>query len=120
MAGRTFYEWLGGELERRQVSRRELARRLASGRPDDGRRIESQRRHIKRILSGKTKPTQRTRDAICDALGVPRDAAPSAKDEAEAEDDLLTPLIAGVLRTAVRNDDDLRAGLIRALSKGGI
>lgn len=92
MAGQTFSEWLHERVGDApgQVSRRELARRLAHKHPDDGQRVqrvEAQRRNIRKILAGQ-KAQQSTRDAICDALGVPRESAPSAKDE-EAEEDSL-------------------------------
>lgn len=76
----TFAEWLEAELAKQGMSRRELARRLAAQYPggDDLDAQESQRRTVKRILNGKThKPTKQTRDSICDALDVPRDAPPA-------------------------------------------
>lgn len=92
MPGQTFSEWLNDRVgdSPGRVSRSELARRLAHKHPDDGerlQRVESQRRNLHKILAGQ-KAQQSTRDAICDALGVPRESAPSAKDE-EAEEDSL-------------------------------
>lgn len=81
-----FSDWLRGTLERTGVSRRELARRLAAKYPQDGGQDaeETQRRKVKRILSGQTRnPTQETRDSICDALGVPRKSAPPETDPAD-------------------------------------
>jgi transcriptional regulator with XRE-family HTH domain len=81
----TFGEWLGGELARLGVSRRELARRLAAQYPggDDLEAQDSQRRTVRRILSGATKhPTRQTRDSICDALDVPRESAPDEDGDA--------------------------------------
>ena len=53
----SFREWLRDTLETQGVSRRELARRL----PGDP---ESNRRTLRRILSGETNPTDRTREEI--------------------------------------------------------
>lgn len=74
----TFRDWLEGEIGRQGVSRRELARRLAAQYPGSGdTEANSQRTTLKRILGGKTRrPSKPTRDAICDALGVSRDAPP--------------------------------------------
>lgn len=79
-----FKDWLADVLVGTGVSRRELARRLAEKHPEGvtDKTLDSQRKTVRRILSGDSNPTQPTREAICDALGVPRDECPSADDEA--------------------------------------
>lgn len=73
----TFREWLADRLGGEgKVSRRELARRLAEGNPSEE---ESHRRSIRRILAGSRSPSQRTRDAIQDALND--HSAPREEDE---------------------------------------
>lgn len=78
-----FADWLAGELERQNVSRRELGRRLAAQYPGAGGEDaeDSQQRKLRKILSRKASPRQSTRDSICDALGVPRDSARAEGDE---------------------------------------
>ncbi len=77
-----FRDWLSERVgdEPQKVSRRELARRLSERDGDP----ESHRRTVRRILNGDTpSPTQRTRNAIQDAL---EDwSAPSAADDAASE-----------------------------------
>lgn len=113
MAGQTFSEWLNQRVGDGpgQISRRELARRLARSRPDDGaneaRFVEAQRRNLRKILAGQ-KAQQSTRDAICDALGVPRESAPSVKDEDAEEDALLHELMRAATGAALK-DPDVRA-----------
>lgn len=112
MAGQTFSEWLHERVGDApgQVSRRELARRLAHKHPDDGQRVqrvEAQRRNLRKILAGQ-KAQQSTRDAICDALGVPRESAPSVKDE-DAEDDALFRELMMAASGAALNDPNVRA-----------
>jgi len=87
MARQTFSAWLADRVgdQPGKVSRRELAKRLAANHPEDGRQqrlIDAQRRNVRRILAGQ-KATQTTRDAIVDALDLPRDSAPSVDDEDE-------------------------------------
>lgn len=78
MEGR-FKDWLEDALRRHDVSRRELARRLADQHPGDG-DPESYRRNIGRILSGDVvSPSQPTREAIQAALDD--FTAPSVDDE---------------------------------------
>ena len=79
MEGR-FKEWLEDAIVRHGVSRRELARRLASQHPGNG-DPESYRRNLGRILAGDVSPTQPTREAIQAALDD--FSAPSVDDEAE-------------------------------------
>lgn len=85
-----FREWLKEALERHEVSRRELARRLAERDPSDG-DPETHRRSIRRILDGTIlSPTQPTRDAIQDALGD--ETAPTVQDEDRSEADAMEAL----------------------------
>ena len=112
MPGQTFSGWLNERVGDGpgQVSRRELARRLAHNHPDDGQRVrlvEAQRRNLRKILAGQ-KAQQSTRDAICDALGVPRESAPSVKDEDAEEDALLYELMHAATGAALK-DPDVRA-----------
>lgn len=107
MPGQTFSEWLGERVGDGpgQVSRRELSRRLAHKHPDDGnrvQRVEAQRRNLRKILSGQ-RALQSTRDAICDALGVPRDSAPSLKDEDSDADALLQELMQAAAGAALQD-----------------
>lgn len=82
----TFKEWLERTLERQQVSRRELARRLATRHPGDYEEaVETHRRSVRRILAGRTRPSNKTREAIQDALGD--HTAPSVEDERQAADE---------------------------------
>lgn len=78
-----FKEWLAERVGDApgQVSRRELARRLAAQHPGNGgtHTAESHRRSIRRILAGEINPTQPTRDAIMDALED--ESAPTVEDE---------------------------------------
>lgn len=80
MEGKTFRGWLEQRVgdEPGQVSRRELARKLAEKTPGKG-DPESYRRSIRRILMGERNPSQATRDAIQDALGDR--SAPTLSDE---------------------------------------
>lgn len=78
MGRETFREWLGRALEEGDVSRHELARRLADQHPGNG-NPEDYRRTVRRILKGDTNPSQPTRDAITEALG--RTDAPRADEE---------------------------------------
>lgn len=111
VAAKNFSHWLSGELERQGVSRRELARRLSAMRPEDGDRFtEAQRRNLRRILQGQ-KANQASRNAICDALGVPRDSAPSVDDEDEEEEQDL----AAALQAIAREQNELNKKISRAL-----
>lgn len=80
--GGTFRDWLSERVGTGpgQVSRRELARRLADAAPGDG-DIDSYRSSLRRILRGERVATQRTRDSIQDALGD--HTAPKVDDEDE-------------------------------------
>lgn len=83
------------------MSRRELARRLSAARPDNGEKhIDAQRRNLRRILQGQ-KANQATRNAICDALEVPRDSAPSVEDEADEEEQDLEATLQALARESL-------------------
>lgn len=88
----TFAQRLRTELDRADLSVRALAKRLDADNP------ETARRNLMRYLSGSTKPGQRMRDAIADALGVDRSLL-SADDEEEEE---VAAALLGVLRKLVR------------------
>lgn len=114
MAGKTFREWLGQEMERQGVSRRELARRLAEGQPGDPRDVaESQRRSVRRILNGETNPTPRTRTSICKALGIDPSEAPSSDDE----EDSLAATLQAMAREHAEHGRKLRSAL-KAIRNG--
>lgn len=101
MAETTFKGWLTGEMRRQDVTRRGLARRLASQHPEgvNEATVETYRRAIYKYLhSAKpTKPTNPTRAAFAVALGVSPDEVPSSEDEEEAED-VMAPLMREVMR----------------------
>lgn len=82
-----FNEWLAGEMARRSVTKRELARRLAAKHPEGvtSKTLDNSRRAVRRYLKGEQNPLAPTREAIADALGVDRDSVPSL-DEEEEED----------------------------------
>lgn len=90
MEQQTFKEWLAARVgEGGQVSRRELARRLAGKYQGDA---ESHRRSIRRILDGERNPTQTTRDSIQDVLddwSAPR-VDDEVADQAISHDELAT------------------------------
>jgi transcriptional regulator with XRE-family HTH domain len=97
----SFREWLRDTLETQGVSRRELARRL----PGDP---ESNRRTLRRILSGETNPTDRTREEIEAALGD--HSAPSRGDELDGLRELVvTPDFLDALRPLVKALQERRA-----------
>lgn len=78
VAGETYSEWLRRQMDDRQVTTRELARRLN---PDDP---EIARRAVRRYLAGMV-PIERTRDRIAHALGI-RETGPRAVAD-DSEDD---------------------------------
>lgn len=87
MAAGTFREWLGSELERQQIKRRALARRLAAKHPEGATpaTIETYRRAIYKYLdpTDPTIPTESTRLAFAEALGVKPEEIPEDDDEDE-------------------------------------
>lgn len=101
MEGSAFRDWLQDALMRHGLSRRELARRL----PGD---TESNRRSLRRILSGETNPTDRTREAIQDVLED--HSAPSRDDEVDE-------MAGGSLLVDVRDLVRLHRSLERVLAR---
>lgn len=69
--------------EERDVSVRELARRLVKilGASGERGQFELMRRYVARWESGSNMPSEHYRDAICDALGVPRSTLRDDEDE---------------------------------------
>lgn len=97
----SFREWLRDTLETQGVSRRELARRL----PGDP---ESNRRTLRRILSGETNPTDRTREEIEAALGD--HSGPSRNDEVTRE--MVIDELRMLRRNTLRLERALLAGVL--------
>lgn len=114
MEGTTFRDWLTARVgdDEGQVSRRELARRLAEQAPGDG-DPDSYRSSLRRILRGDRVASQPTRDAIQRALGD--DTAPSVEDEAKDEP-ITRELVIDRLRDLRRDTLVLE----RALLNGGL
>lgn len=110
---RTFRDWLGAALEGEGETIRGLAKKIAEKHPEgaNSSTIESARTSLRKILHGKSNPTQPTRDAIQQALG--RDDAPTVEDEAEDEP-VSREMVLDELRRLRRNS--LR--LERALTNG--
>ena len=98
-----FGEWLGTQMERQELPRRELARRMAAGHPKGvtPATIETYRRAIRRYLEGQQVPNDGTRYAIADALGVDRDQLPADEDE---EEDLQLALLLRACRVKSRRN----------------
>lgn len=82
-----FRDWLGSEMERQGLSRREVARRMAEKHPSGvtPQTTETYRRAIRRYLDVENpqRPTAPTRNAIADALDVPRESVPTDDEEEE-------------------------------------
>lgn len=91
----TFKAWLAGEMERQGLSRREVARRLASSHPKGvtPETTETYRRAVRRYLEADDpqKPTPSTRLAFAAALDVDPSEVPSSDDE-EDELDMVAEL----------------------------
>lgn len=81
---------------------RALARRIQPDQP------EVARRNLARWIGGYNKPTAANRNAVADALGVPRERFAADEDE---EDDPVVALMAAI-RRVVR--DELRASEVGA------
>lgn len=91
VTGRTgFASFLRLELDRQEISNRELGRRL------DPENHERGRRTVQRALQGRFKPARLTRVRICKALGVP---LPDEDDEEE-----LAVALARFVRETVRRE----------------
>lgn len=88
MGNRTFKDWLEGQLEKRQIPRRELARRMAAQHPEGvtNQTIETYRRAIYKYLGpDPTIPSEPTRNAFAAALDVDPSEVPSEDDEEEPD-----------------------------------
>lgn len=100
-----FREWLAGEMQRQNVSRREVARRLAAQHPKGvtTETVETYRRAVRRYLDPESpmRPTDSTRIAFAEAFGVDPDEVPSTEDE---EEDLMAPLMRELRRLQERID----------------
>lgn len=85
------------------MSRREMARRLASQRPEGltPKTFETYRRAVKRYLSEESpmSPSPQTRVAFAEAFGIDPDEVPSNEDE---EEDLMAPLMRELKRLQER------------------
>lgn len=79
----TFRDWLAAEMEKRQLSRREIARRLAAQHPKGVNvdTTETYRRAIRRYLEVDPQvPTEQTQRAIAAAIGADPSELPSGDD----------------------------------------
>lgn len=87
-------------MEKQGLSRREVARRMAENHPQGVtlQTTETYRRAVRRYLDPENpqRPTEGTRNAIADALGVDRSAVPTEEDE---EEDLQLALLLRAIRT---------------------
>lgn len=112
-------------MERQGLSRREVARRMAEKHPDGvtPQTTETYRRAIRRYLEVENpqKPTQQTRHAIADALGVDRGSLPTEEDE---EEDLQLALLLRACRSKAQRrqlpqelDEWLRWGIRNGVFK---
>ena len=108
----TFRDWLASEMEKRSVSRREIARRLAAQHPRGVTpdTVETYRRAVRRYLEADPQvPTEQTQAAIARALGVDPADLPSGDDEEEDGD------LAATLQALAREQKELSRRLQRAL-----
>lgn len=108
----TFRDWLAGQMETRELSRREVARRLAAQHPRGvtADTTETYRRAIRRYLETDPQvPTEQTQKAIAVAIGVDPSELPDGDDEDEDED------MAATLQALVREQKELSRRLERAL-----
>ena len=98
-----FGTWLNSQMETKDVSRRELARRLAAKHPKGVTpgTIETYRIAIRRYLAGTQVPVATTREAIADALEIDRASLPDEEDE---EEDLHLALLLRACRTKSRRN----------------
>lgn len=85
MATATFRDWLGREIERQNLTRRALARKLAQKHPEGvtPSTIETYRRAIYKYLdpAKPANPSESTRLAFADALGIKPDEIPVDDEE---------------------------------------
>lgn len=113
MGAATFREWLSDEIQRQEIPRRELARRLARKHPEGAtpQTIETYRRAIYKYLdpSAPTVPTTTTRAAFAEVLGVDPSEMPASDDEEDSED------MAQMLTRLAREHAELSRQLTRAL-----
>jgi hypothetical protein len=117
MAAHTFREWLNGEIDRQDIRRRELARRLATKHPEgvNAQTIETYRRAIYKYLdpTNPTVPTLPTRTAFAIALGVDPAEVPDSDDESEGRD------LNATLQALAREQAELSRRLSRVLKAAG-
>jgi hypothetical protein len=80
-----FREWLEDAISRSGLSKREIARRIATKHPDGPTHAatETYRRTLNKILAGDLTPTNPTRAVIAEALG--EGDFPSVEDDEEDE-----------------------------------
>lgn len=90
-----FREWLAEAIEGSGLSKREIARRMATKHPRGVtfETIETGRRTINKILAGELTPTQPTRDSIAEALDRGDHPAVSSDDDDEEEDEPVSELL---------------------------
>ena len=123
MAAATFRDWLGGELQKQNLTRRALARKLAEKHPEgvNPSTVESARRQIYKYLdpAGPTIPSESTRIAFADALGVKASEIPDDDEEdepvsreaADLLDQLDTDALLAVLAAALKSKSRRKKGV---------
>lgn len=104
-----YRDWLADAVESSGLSKREIARRMASRHPRGvtADTIDTARRTVNKILAGDLTPTQPTRDSIAAALE--RADGPLVGDEEEEPD------LQATLQSLVREQSELSRKLDRAL-----
>jgi transcriptional regulator with XRE-family HTH domain len=104
-----YREWLAEAVETSGLSKREIARRMATRHPRGvtADTIDTARRTVNKILAGDLTPTQPTRDSIAAALA--RADGPAVGDEEEEPD------LAETLHALAREQSELSRKLDRAL-----
>ena len=95
-----FGDKLALELERQQVSRHDLARRLNPGEPENARRL------IRKWIKGQHSPVRSSRVLVAEALGLESGHFDDEDEEEDAEMlDLLVALVSQIERRVVAAAD---------------
>lgn len=114
MTGNAFRTWLQDEIDAQGLSRREVARRMATKHPKGvtPSTAETYRRAIYKYLDPEqpSNPTQPTREAIAEALGVDPSTIPADDDDEEAD-------LQATLQALLHEQAELSRRLSRALKE---